>query len=198
MALTILIRHAAPLVEPHVPASEWRLSADGRGGAESLAAELGRFSPAALASSPEPKASETATILGAHLGLSVCVRQGLREHRRSSGFVPEAEFHSNIRAVLENPSDVVFGHESADEVAERIEAEVRRALSFDTGDTRGDALLVTHGTAIACFLRKRCAVDAFAVWKSFALPSFVALEAPDFDIVDYGGMEIAPITENET
>ncbi len=112
--------------------------------------------------------------------------------------MPQAEFHSNIRAVLENPSDVVFGHESADQAARRIEAEIRRALAFDTGDTGGNALLVTHGTAIACFLRKRCAVDAFAVWKSFELPAFVALESQDFDIVDYGGVEIAPFTENET
>ena len=189
-------------MEPHVPAAEWRLSAEGRLGAESLAAELGKFSPTTLASSPEPKAVETATIIGECLGLSVCVRQGLREHRRSAGFLPTAEFHANIRAVLANPSDVVFGDESADVVAARIEAEIlrelRRALSSANTDTRGDALLVTHGTAIACFLRKRCAVDAFAIWKSFALPSFVALEAADFDIVDYGGMEIAPITENET
>ncbi len=168
-----------------------------------MAADLIRFSPATLASSPEPKAVETATIIGARLGLSVCVRQGLREHRRSVGFLPEAEFHSNIRAVLENPSEVAFGHESADQVAARIEAEIlrelgRALLSDISGGGRGDALLVTHGTAIACFLRKRCAVDGFAVWKSFALPSFVALEAADFDIVDYGGMEIAPITENET
>ena len=112
--------------------------------------------------------------------------------------MPQAEFHSNIRAVLENPSDVVFGHESADQVAGRIEAEIRRALSFDTGDTGGNALLVTHGTAIACFLRKLCAVDAFAAWNSFALPAFVALESQDFDIVDYSGVEIAPFTENET
>ena len=202
MALAILIRHAAPLVEPHVPATEWRLSADGRRGSESIAADLRRFSPAALASSPEPKAVETATIIGERLGLSVRVRQGLREHRRSAGFLPMAEFHANIRAVLENPSDVAFGHESADVVAARIEAEILRelgrALSSANADQRGNALLVTHGTAIACFLRKVSAVDAFAVWKSFALPAFVALEAPDFDIVDYGGMEIAPITENET
>lgn len=190
------------MVEPHVPASEWRLSSEGRLGAESLAAELGRFAPATLASSPEPKAVETATILGAHLGLSVRVRRGLREHRRSAAFLPTAAFHANIRAVLENRSDVVFGDESADDVAGRIEAEImrelRRALSSADTDTRGNALLVTHGTAIACFLQ-RCGVsDAFEVWKSFALPAFVALEAPDFDIVDCGGMEIAPITENET
>ena len=197
--MAVLIRHAAPLVEPHVPASEWRLSSEGREGAESLAADLGRFSPATLASSPEPKAVETATIIGARLGLSVCVRQGLREHRRSAGFLPTAEFHANIRAVLENPSDVAFGHESADQVAARIKAEILRELgSALSSDGRGDALLVTHGTAIACFLRKRCAVDAFAVWKSFALPAFVALEAGNFGIVDYGGMEIASFTENET
>ena len=151
-----------------------------------------------MASSPEPKAVETATIIGERLGLGVRVRQDLREHLRSPGFVSQAEFHSNIRAVLENPSDVAFGHESADQVAGRIEAEIRRALSSDTGDTGGNALLVTHGTAIACFLLKRCAVDSFAVWKSFALPAFVALESRDFDIVDYAGVEIAPLTENET
>lgn len=116
--------------------------------------------------------------------------------------MPQAIFHSNIRAVLENPSDVAFGHESADQVAARIEAEIlreiRRALSFDTGGRGGDTLLVTHGTAVACFLQ-RCGVsDAFAVWKSFALPAFVALEAGNFGIVDYGGMEIASFTENET
>ena len=84
-------------------------------------------------------------------------------------------------------------------MATRIESEIRRALSSDTrGDTGGNALLVTHGTAISCFLRKFCAVDAFAVWRSLALPAFVALEAPDFGIVDYGGVEIAQPTETKT
>ena len=98
--VAILIRHAAPLVEPRVPSSEWRLSHEGREGAESLASTLEKYSPASLASSPEPKALETATIIGAHLGLDVSVRNDLAEHRRSVGFLPQAEFHTSIRGAV--------------------------------------------------------------------------------------------------
>ena len=112
--LAILIRHAAPLVDPRVPSSKWPLGTEGRGGAESLAAELRRFAPASLASSLEPKAAETAAIIGARLGLGVCVRENLAEHRRLVGFLQAAEFHASIRALLENPSAVAFGDESAD------------------------------------------------------------------------------------
>ena len=156
-----------------------------------MAAKLRRFAPASLASSPEPKAVETAAIIGARLGLGVCVRENLAEHRRLVGFLQAAEFHASIRALLENPSAVAFGDESADGVAARMEEEMRRALSC----ADSNALLVTHGTAIACFLRKRCAVDAFAVWKSLALPAFVAIRTSDFGIVDCGGVEIVPSTE---
>ena len=134
---------------------------------------------------------ETAAIIGARLGLRVRVRDGLAEHRRSVGFLPQSEFHANIRALLENPSEIAFGDESADGVAARIEAEILRAISR----ADGTAMLVTHGTAIACFLRKYCTVDSFAVWKSLALPAFIAIRASDFGIVDYGGAEIAPITD---
>ena len=144
------------------------------------------FSPETLASSPELKAVETARIIGGQLGLEVSVRRGLREHERSADWLPEAEFRAGARALLARRDEAAFGDESADEVAGRVESEIRQALACASG---GNALLVTHGRAIACFLRRIGALDAFGAWESLDMPAFVAIEVPRFAIIGCGGMD---------
>ena len=58
-AALLLVRHAAPTVEPDTPPPAWRLSEAGREAAAALAAGLARFAPTAAVASPEPKALET-------------------------------------------------------------------------------------------------------------------------------------------
>ena len=151
---------------------------------ETIARELGRFLPAAMFSSPETKAVETAQRIGLHLGIGFSVREGLREHRRPSVFLPQTEFHENILRFFASPDSVVYGGESSNDVARRIEAEIRRALA---GRPEGNILMVTHGTAMTSFTSRHTNADAYSLWKSLHLPAFVAFGLPSFDIVDSVG-----------
>ena len=182
--IVVLIRHSIPEVAPDRPASEWSLSSDGIERCETLASDLRRFLPATLLSSPETKAMETAQHIGLHFGIGFTVREGLREHRRPSVFLPQPEFQENIRGFFAAPDRVVYGSESSNDVARRIGAEVRHALA-DHPD--GNILMVTHGTAMTSFTSCHTNADAYSLWKSLDLPCFVAFALPSFDIVDSVG-----------
>ena len=182
--IVVLIRHSVPEVSPGRPASEWSLSAEGVSLCEGLTSELERFLPAVMFSSPEIKTMETAECIGLHLGIEYTVREELREHRRPSVFLPQSEFHENIRNFFASPDSIVYGSESSNDVAARIEAEIRHAL---TDHPEGNILMVTHGTAMTSFTSRRTNADAYSLWKLLDLPSFVAFGLPSFDIVDSVG-----------
>ena len=182
--IVVLVRHSVPEVNPSRPASEWSLSSEGISRCETLASELERFLPATLLSSPETKAMETAERIGLHLGTGFSVRDELREHRRPATFLPESEFHENIRRFFAAPDSVVYGSESSKDVARRIGVEIRGALA-DHPD--GNILMVSHGTAMTSFTSRHTNADAYSLWKSLDLPCFVAFGLPSFDIVDSVG-----------
>ena len=177
----VLIRHSIPEVDPDRPASDWSLSEEGIRLCGTIARELGRFIPAVMLSSPETKAVQTAERIGLHLGIGFTVREELREHRRPSVFLPQSEFHENILGFFASPDSIVYGSESSNDVAKRIEAEVRRSLA---NYTEGNILMVTHGTAMTSFTSRHTNADAYSLWESLDLPSFVAFGLPSFDIVD--------------
>src|SRR5687768_4073161 len=84
MALHILVKHSLPEIDRNVPASQWLLSDDGQRRCGALAAALEAYRPAAVVSSAEPKATETAQRLAAAWGISYHVVPGLHEHRRET------------------------------------------------------------------------------------------------------------------
>ena len=184
--IVVLIRHSIPEVDPSRPASEWPLNEEGIERCEDIASQLERFLPAAIFASPETKAIETARYIGSHLGIGFSVRERLREHRRPATFLPQSEFHENIRRLFESPDSIVYGSESSNGVAKRIEADIRRVLA-ERPD--GNILMVTHGTAMSSFIARHVNADAYSVWESLDLPSYIALGVPSFDIVDCGGVD---------
>ena len=171
-------------MDPSRPAPEWSLSAEGVSLCEGLASDLERFLPAVMFSSSEIKAMETARHIGLHLGIGFTVREELREHRRPSVFLPQSEFHENIRRFFASPSSIVYGSESSNDVARRIESEIGRSL---TDYPEGSILMVTHGTAMTSFTNGHTDADAYSLWNSLDLPSFIAFGLPTFDIVDSMG-----------
>jgi broad specificity phosphatase PhoE len=171
-------------VDPDRPTSEWSLSAEGVSRCETIASELERFLPAVMFSSPETKAVETAQHVGLHLGIEFSVREGLCEHRRPAVFLPQSEFHDSIRGFFAVPDSIVYGSESSNDVAKRIEAEVRRAL---VEHPEGNILMVTHGTAMTSFTSYHTDADAYSLWQSLDLPAHIAFGLPSFDIVDSVG-----------
>lgn len=171
-------------MDPSRSAREWPLSEKGIRLCQAIARELERFLPAVMFSSPETKAIETAQHIGLHLDIGFTVREELREHRRPSVFLPQSEFQENIFSFFDSPDSIAYGSESSNDVARRIEAEVRRSLA---DHPEGNILMVTHGTAMTSFTSRHTNADAYSLWKSLDLPSFVAFGLPSFDIVDSVG-----------
>ena len=189
--IVVLIRHSISEVDADRPASEWPLSEEGIARCQTLASDLRRLLPATLLSSPEIKAVQTAERIGFHLGLGFSVRDGLREHRRTATFLPQSEFHDNIRNFFQSQASVVYGSESCHDVAARLESEIRHALSERTD---GNIMMVTHGTAMTSFASRHAATDAYSLWKSLDLPAYIALSVPSFGIVDSAGAALGQLT----
>src|SRR3989344_5017765 len=70
-ASLILVRHGRPVINPDIPPPQWGLCPEGRDAVAALAEKLVAFAPKAAISSPEPKALQTAEIIGQRLSLAV-------------------------------------------------------------------------------------------------------------------------------
>ncbi len=140
-----LVRHAAVVVDPSVPSTEWRLSEEGRAAARSLIFDVG--ADGAL-TSPEPKAAETAEL--ARLGARVDER--LREVERpwSDDYVTE------VRRWFDG--EELPGWERREDALERLHA----ALDGFAG------VAVSHGLAISLY-----AGLSFDEWAMLPFPAVV-------------------------
>jgi probable phosphoglycerate mutase len=169
-ASLILVRHAAPrIVESEVPTS-WALSDEGRAAAGRLAERIRQFAPKAIVASPEPKADETARIIGDVLGLSVRPDDALVEHRRPGlGFVDTKAFQASVREIFEKPSERLFGGESADEVFTRFDAVITRQATRPL-------VVATHGTVLSLYVGRKAKIDAYEFWSSLKLPEAIIMD----------------------
>ncbi len=186
----VLVKHSLPEIRPEQPAPTWRLGDEGRERARLLALALAArgIAPALLATSPEPKAAETATMLAAvNAWPSPLVDAGLREHERAAvGWLDAGAVETAIGCLFARPAERVFGEETADEAMARCSAAVDSLLAARPS---GDAVLVSHGTVIALFVARRTGCDPFPLWRRLGLPSAVLLSRPELallDIVDEG------------
>lgn len=179
----ILVKHAMPQVDVDTPAHLWRLRPEGVAAAGMLAARLvARYSPSMVVASPEPKATQTGSIIAERLGLAFATADGLREHdRRAAGFHARDEFAARMRDLFAHPDAIVFGSESASAALTRFAAAVDHVLAEGTS---GDVVIVSHGTVISLFVAKRADVDASNLWATLGLPSYVALELPSHRIIE--------------
>ena len=166
----ILVRHAAPNIIEDVPPVRWTLSEEGRRAAATLADRLAEYQPAAVVSSPEPKAFETASILAKRLRRAVTKDESFVEHRRPGlRFGTREEFEANIRAIFERPSERLFGGESADEAFKRFEDALSR-------HTARPLIVATHGTVLTLFVSRKTGLDPFELWSSMKLPEAFVLD----------------------
>jgi broad specificity phosphatase PhoE len=179
MRKLILIKHARPQIDPRTPSEEWELSDEGRQGAAALVERLRTQEFDHLFSSTEPKAVQTAQILGRALNRPVEPFADLHEHdRRDVPHMDSREFISMIALFFKQPDRLVLGHETADEAAARFEAAVDRVLE----KTTGDVAIVSHGTVISLFAERRAGQEPFALWRRMGLPSFIVLETPGWRV----------------
>jgi broad specificity phosphatase PhoE len=179
MRKLILIKHAAPEVVPGVPPERWTLSDKGRAACVPLADRVGAHAPSLVVSSEEPKAMETATLIGARLGIPWETAPGLHEHDRSN--VPHlrsSEFISMMELFFRKPDELVLGRETASDARRRFEAALREVVDSHPNET---VAVVSHGTVIALLLDAP-ARPAFQTWRAMGLPSLAVLNLPELDV----------------
>lgn len=182
MSVLVLVKHSLPLVDPGVPAREWRLSDEGRVRSRILGEELDRFDLDLVVSSDEPKAVETAEIAARVLNASVEIVEGLHEHERCNvGFLEKERFERSVERFFCRPADLVFGEDTADEAHDRFS----KAVNGLSDRFRCEKIaIVTHGTVLSLFVSRISELEPFALWKRLGLPSWVALSRPDFRVVE--------------
>jgi len=174
MPRLILVRHAAPRIDPATPSADWPLSAEGREGAARLGEALAAYTPAALVSGPEPKMVETGRIIAAAFGLESEPVAELAEHaRRSTRFGDRADFETTISELFARPAELIYGDESADAAHARFAGAVDRTLA---DWPNGDIIVVSGGTVISLFVSRRAGIDPYPFWRALGLPTAVVLD----------------------
>jgi broad specificity phosphatase PhoE len=170
----ILARHSVPEIKEDEPAHTWKLSEEGKSRAQELAEQLRPFEPEVLVCSNEPKAKETAEIVAYRLQLDVQIVPDLREHDRSNvPYLSHDAFQQSIRAFFQNPDQLVFGRETANQAHARFYHAVHAVLD---GHRNKTIVLVTHGTVISLFVSRLTGSSELELWNLFGLPSFVAMD----------------------
>ena len=184
----IFIRHSSTIVDRNIPSRDWPLTPAGIDLCVPLAEKLTDYDIDALYTSTEAKAIETGKIVSEVLNVPVRQADGLHEHDRSgAGFIDNAEdFDSLVARFFAEPSELLWGHETADEAYARFSRNVEDIISNHPESSVG---IVSHGTVMTLFVSRICGVDPFAFWKRLQLPSFVVLSYPQYSLqVDITGV----------
>ena len=183
MSTIILVKHSLSQINPDTPAKQWVLSAEGERRCLPLVEQLIHYQPDIIITSDEPKAIETGQRVAEHLAIPWRVRRGLHEHERQNApFFPAVEaFRAVVKRFFDQPGRCVFGEETADETHFRFANAIADVLETHPRQT---VALVTHGTALTLFVSRLFGLDAYPLWKSLTLPSFVVLEHPPWRLAD--------------
>ena len=183
MRKLILIKHSRPEIVPALPASQWRLSQDGRLRCRRLARKLSVHDPGVIVTSLEPKAVETGRIVADCLGRPLETAPDLHEHdRREVKFLQDRKaFQRLVARLFQCPDKLVFGSETADQAHERFARAVDGVIERFPG---GNLALVSHGTVITLFVSRAVGAEPMRFWKRLDLPAFVVLSLPDLSLLN--------------
>ena len=179
----ILVRHSLPKFVTGVPANQWRLSDEGRCRCQPLAERLAGYQPTAVISSTEPKAIETGEICASLLGLAIETAAGLHELQRGvvRNMGSKEEFEAQVRRFFEQPDQLVFGNETADQAHARFSTAV---AGVTARHATGHLSLVSHGTVMTLFIARAIDLDPMPFWRSLGLPALVVLSLPRIRLLD--------------
>ena len=174
--MLLLVKHAAPAIDPAKPAATWPLSEAGRLACADLASFLLPLDIEHIVSSDEPKAMETARLVAMRLGVESSAVAGLCEQRRLTApfFETPTAFRAAVARALANPETLVLGEETASEACDRFARAVGSLI--ETWPHDGPICAVTHGTVISLLVESWCGVDALETWDSLSLPSVVQID----------------------
>lgn len=179
----ILVKHGHPDIRPDAPPASWTLGEEGRAAVAALAGKLGRFAPMGLVSSDEPKAVETAQILGRAIGLEPRRDAGLGEQRNEhGGFLERHLFEGLIARMFEHPDELILGEETGAAARERFAQALDRQMAMTPS---GGLVVVSHGRVICLWAARTLGLDPMSLWRQLGLATALVIEedAETFEIV---------------
>jgi 2,3-bisphosphoglycerate-dependent phosphoglycerate mutase len=170
----LLVRHAQPVApgDPRYPENDRPLSPLGRRQAEQLRDELAGEEPAAIYSSPYPRALHTVEPLARLSGLDVTIVDDLRE--RLLSVEPMADWRERLRQSWRDFSLEVGGGESSAGAQLRVRTVLDELATRHADDT---VIVASHGNLIALGLHAIAPdlVD-FAFWEQMPMPAGYRLD----------------------
>lgn len=178
-----LVRHGPPRIDPATSPHEWHLDQTRLQEVTALAASGVLPTGARWLSSDEPKAVETAELLGApHLE----VVPGLREQGRPVGWFDDYAVHIH-RALVRQDEPAGQGWETAAATRARVVAVVRELLDGAGGRGRArdhvpagaspDVVLVGHGMAWTLLVSELTGTGVdLAAWERMRMPDHCVIE----------------------
>ena len=178
-----LIRHSTTARDPGKSSHSWVLSPDGRDRAQRLARQLSS-QPAItrIYTSIEAKASETANIMAAELGIPCLSFDGLHEQQRHTApyFSTADGFRSAIAGMFAHPDELVFGEETALQASSRISEAIHE---IDRQHPSDNIAIVSHGTVLSLFIaRHNPDIDIYEFWQELTMPDCYVVSRPGFGL----------------
>lgn len=181
MTRLLLVKHAAPAITEVLPSSAWPLSVKGKQQCENLHARLVPYAPRVIFTSREPKATETASILGSRFGLPAAPWPGLHENDRTGlpFFRDVGDLEARMQAFFDRSSERVVGNESADEAHARFGYAVRTALASTAEPV---SVVVAHGAVMSLLVGRANQLSPYALWRDMDFTSIVVLSASSLQL----------------
>lgn len=178
-----LIRHSLPEFATGIPASQWRLSDEGRRRCQPLADRLAAYKLTSIISSEEAKAIETGQICAGRLSLPFETAPGLHEHQRGvvNDLGSREAFEAQVGRFFEQPDKLVFGRETANQAYARFSKAIAAVVAQHPS---GNLAVVSHGTVMTLFVARATDLAPFPFWKSLGLPAFAVLSLPALDLLE--------------
>lgn len=174
-----LVRHARPIIDPHVPVAEWQLDPQGGTELERLASLPSLASAVRIVASTEPKALHTAEAIRATVGLPEVQSYADLGEVYKAGFVQDHDA-TMARLFAEPDRSVLPGWESAAAALNRF----RSCLNERLAETDGDLIVIAHGTVISLYLADLLGQERVD------LAAWAAISFPDLTVVDPTGRRV--------
>lgn len=172
MRLLHLLRHASPIIQPNMPATDWKLSDRGIEEARALGEIAATWNLRCLYSSAEGKAQATALLIGEAVGQPVRVVDGFEELRFDHWIGNSDEFADAVRQIIEHPDMSFRGAERAQSAAARFQ----RGVDIIEQD-QFPAAVVSHGRILTAWLAERLALeDPWSLWRAMPMSGWSCLD----------------------
>lgn len=191
MSHLLIIRHTTTQPLANVPNQAWNVTPEGLERAAQLADRLRRFAIGALYTSTQDKTKITGQLLAERLAVAdvEALPQFDENDRRGVPFYDsQAAFFAAIETYFAQPDEVVFGTESAKQVAARFANGVEQVLSISAEKS---IAIVTHGVAPSCWLAAHMQREPFDVWRQIqqlGMPCTFIFSRPDLHFVEAFGV----------